>query len=112
MPRWLVNPWVFLCWKHQLGLCWHCPKLRGARDALPLAPQVQCLERQNQALVAKWELLQRRSARPEDARSVASFFQAHVSNLRRQLETLREQREQLDPEAHGLLQLVQGYKQR
>ncbi|KAK2513781.1 hypothetical protein Q9233_015308 [Columba guinea] len=74
--------------------------------------KVQCLERQNQALVAKWELLQRRSARPEDARSVASFFQAHVSNLRRQLETLREQREQLDPEAHSLLQLVQGYKKR
>ncbi|PKK18629.1 keratin, type II cytoskeletal 75 [Columba livia] len=74
--------------------------------------KVQCLERQNQALVAKWELLQRQSARPEDARSVASFFQAHVSNLRRQLETLREQREQLDPEAHGLLQLVQGYKKR
>ncbi|OPJ67289.1 keratin, type II cytoskeletal 75 [Patagioenas fasciata monilis] len=74
--------------------------------------KVQCLERQNQALVAKWELLQRRSARPEDARSIASFFQAHVSNLRRQLETLREQREQLDPEAQGLLELVEGYKKR
>ncbi|NWQ84518.1 K2C79 protein, partial [Columbina picui] len=74
--------------------------------------KVQCLERQNQALVAKWELLQQQSARPEESRSVASFFQSYISNLQRQLETLRDQREQLDPEAYNMLQLVEDYKKR
>ncbi|NXN08927.1 K2C79 protein, partial [Indicator maculatus] len=74
--------------------------------------KVQCLERQNQALLAKWELLQQQSARPEESRSITSFFQAYISNLQRQLETLQSQKEQLDPEAYHMLQLVEDYKKR
>jgi len=74
--------------------------------------QVQCLERQNQALLAKWELLQQRSTRPEESRNIASFFQSYISNLQRQLETLQNQKEQLDPEAYNMLQLVDDYKKR
>ncbi|NXW83508.1 K2C79 protein, partial [Alopecoenas beccarii] len=74
--------------------------------------KVQCLERQNQALMAKWELVQQQSARPEETRSIAWFFQSYISNLQRQLETLRDQREQLDPEAYNMLQLVEDYKKR
>ncbi|NXH11120.1 K2C79 protein, partial [Bucco capensis] len=74
--------------------------------------KVQCLERQNQALLAKWELLQQQSARPEESRNIASFFQAYISNLQRQLEILQSQKEQLDPEAYNMLQLVEDYKKR
>ncbi|NXX42705.1 K2C73 protein, partial [Tricholaema leucomelas] len=74
--------------------------------------KVQCLERQNQALLAKWQLLQQQSAGPEERRSITSFFQAYISNLQRQLETLQSQRDQLDPEAYNLLQLVEDYKKR
>ncbi|XP_010206578.2 keratin, type II cytoskeletal 75-like [Colius striatus] len=74
--------------------------------------KVQCLERQNQALMAKWELLQQQSARPEESRNITSFFQSYISNLQRQLETLQNQKEQLDPEAYNILQLVEDYKKR
>ncbi|KAM6307921.1 keratin, type II cytoskeletal 72-like [Podargus strigoides] len=74
--------------------------------------KVQCLERQNQALMAKWELLQQQSTRPEERRNITSFFQSYISNLQRQLETLQSQKEQLDPEAYNMLQLVEDYKKR
>uniref|UniRef100_A0A8D0F8I7 IF rod domain-containing protein n=1 Tax=Strix occidentalis caurina TaxID=311401 RepID=A0A8D0F8I7_STROC len=74
--------------------------------------KVQCLERQNQALMAKWELLQQQSARPEESRNITSFFQSYIGNLQRQLETLQNQKEQLDPEAYNMLQLVEDYKNR
>ncbi|NWX94106.1 K2C79 protein, partial [Nothoprocta pentlandii] len=74
--------------------------------------KVRCLEQQNQALLTKWELLQQQSARPEESRNIASFFQAYISNLQRQLETLQSQKEQLDPEAYKMLQLVEDYKKR
>lgn len=74
--------------------------------------QVQCLERQNQALLAKWELLQQQSSGPEESRNINNFFQAYITNLQRQLETLQSQKEQLDPEAYNMLQLVEDYKNR
>ncbi|XP_069735114.1 keratin, type II cytoskeletal 1-like [Phaenicophaeus curvirostris] len=74
--------------------------------------KVQCLERQNQALMAKWELLQQQSSRPEESRNITSFFQSYINNLQRQLETLQSQKEQLDPEAYNMLQLVEDYKKR
>ncbi|NXI65474.1 K2C71 protein, partial [Anseranas semipalmata] len=74
--------------------------------------KVQCLERQNQALMTKWELLQQQSSRPEESRNVASFFQSYISSLQRQLEMLQSQKEQLDPEAYNILQLVEDYKKR
>ncbi|KAI6062496.1 Keratin, type II cytoskeletal 1-like protein [Aix galericulata] len=72
--------------------------------------KVQCLERQNQALMTKWELLQQQSSHPEESRNIATFFQSYISNLQRQLETLQSQKEQLDPEAYNMLQLVEDYK--
>ncbi|NXJ38459.1 K2C79 protein, partial [Ciconia maguari] len=74
--------------------------------------KVQCLERQNQALMAKWELLQQQSTRPEESRNITSFFQSYISNLQRQLEMLQNQKEQLDPEAYNMLQLVEDYRKR
>ncbi|NXL83756.1 K2C4 protein, partial [Alectura lathami] len=74
--------------------------------------KVQCLERQNQALLTKWELLQQQSSRPEESRSIASFFQSYINNLQRQLEMLQSQKEQLDPEAYDMLQRVEDYKKR
>ncbi|NXN50443.1 K2C1 protein, partial [Rynchops niger] len=74
--------------------------------------KVQCLERQNQALMAKWELLQQQSTLPEESRNITSFFQSYISNLQRQLEMLQNQKEQLDPEAYNMLQLVEDYKKR
>ncbi|NXF79340.1 K2CO protein, partial [Sclerurus mexicanus] len=74
--------------------------------------KVQCLERQNQALLAKWELLQRQSSSPEERRNITAFFQSYISSLQRQLRTLQSQRDQLDPEAYEMLQLVQEYKDR
>ncbi|XP_062453079.1 keratin, type II cytoskeletal 79-like [Rhea pennata] len=74
--------------------------------------KVQCLEQQNQALMTKWELLQQQSAHPEESRSIASFFQSYIRNLQRQLETLQNQKEQLDPEAYNRLQFLEDYKNR
>ncbi|NXU48262.1 K2C79 protein, partial [Turnix velox] len=74
--------------------------------------KVQCLERQNQALMAKWELLQQQSTRPEESRNITSFFQSYISSLQRQLEMLQSQKEQLDPEAYDMLQLVEEHKKR
>ncbi|NWI94366.1 K2C6A protein, partial [Pitta sordida] len=74
--------------------------------------KVQCLERQNQALLAKWELLQDQSSGPRESRSISSFFQSYIANLQRQLQTLQSQKEQLDPEAFHMLQLVEEYKNR
>nr|XP_009686235.1 PREDICTED: keratin, type II cytoskeletal 8-like [Struthio camelus australis] len=74
--------------------------------------KVQCLERQNQALMTKWELLQQQCTQPEESRSIASLFRSYISNLQRQLETLQNQKEQLDPEAYNMLRLVEDYKKR
>ncbi|NWS12531.1 K2C79 protein, partial [Pachyramphus minor] len=74
--------------------------------------KVQSLERQNQALLAKWELLQQQSSGPEESRNICSFFQSYISNLQRQLQTLQSQKEQLDPEAYNMLQMVEDYKNR
>ncbi|XP_025915056.1 keratin, type II cytoskeletal 75-like, partial [Apteryx rowi] len=74
--------------------------------------KVQCLEQQNQALMTKWELLQQQSAQPEESRSIASFFKSYISSLQRQLETLQNQKEQLDPEAYNMLRFVEDYKKR
>uniref|UniRef100_A0A8C4JAP5 IF rod domain-containing protein n=1 Tax=Dromaius novaehollandiae TaxID=8790 RepID=A0A8C4JAP5_DRONO len=74
--------------------------------------KVQRLEQQNQALMTKWELLQQQSLHPEERRSIASFFQSYISNLQRQLETLQNQKEQLDPEAYNTLQFIEDYKKR
>ncbi|XP_027527558.1 keratin, type II cytoskeletal 75-like, partial [Neopelma chrysocephalum] len=74
--------------------------------------KVQCLERQNQALLAKWQLLQQQSSGPEESRNISSFFQSYISSLQRQLQTLQSQKEQLDPEAYNMLQLVEEYKNR
>lgn len=86
--------------------------LCAAAILLCFAFQVQCLERQNQALMTKWELLQQQSSHPEESRNIATFFQSYISNLQRQLETLQSQKEQLDPEAYNMLQLVEDYKKR
>ncbi|NWI18409.1 K2C79 protein, partial [Crypturellus soui] len=74
--------------------------------------KVRCLEQQNQALLTKWELLQQQNIQPEENRKIASFFQNYISNLQRQIETLQSQKEQLDPEAYKMLQLVEDYKKR
>ncbi|OXB74008.1 UNVERIFIED_CONTAM: hypothetical protein H355_011134 [Colinus virginianus] len=74
--------------------------------------KVQCLERLNQALMTKWELLQQQSSHPEERRSITSFFQSYINNLQRQLDTLQSQKDQLDPEAYEMLQLVEDYKKR
>ncbi|NXE56657.1 K2CO protein, partial [Casuarius casuarius] len=74
--------------------------------------KVHRLEQQNQALMTKWELLQQQSVHPEERRSIASFFQSYISNLQRQLETLQNQKEQLDPEAYNMLQFIEDYKKR
>ncbi|NWQ72401.1 K2C79 protein, partial [Neopipo cinnamomea] len=74
--------------------------------------KVQSLERQNQALLAKWELLQEQSSGPEESRNISCFFQSYISSLQRQLQTLQGQKEQLDPEAYRMLRLVEDYKNR
>ncbi|RLV87406.1 hypothetical protein DV515_00015736 [Chloebia gouldiae] len=48
----------------------------------------------------------------KESRNINSFFQSYVTNLQRQLETLQSQKEQLDPEAYNMLQLVEDYKNR
>ncbi|XP_010082584.1 PREDICTED: keratin, type II cytoskeletal 3-like [Pterocles gutturalis] len=71
--------------------------------------KVRFLEQQNKVLSTKWELLQQQG--PSGPRkNLDVIFENYIQNLRRKLESILSQREQLESELQNMRQYVEEYK--
>ncbi|GAB1299889.1 Keratin, type II cytoskeletal 74 [Apodemus speciosus] len=73
--------------------------------------QVRFLEQQNQVLQSKWELLQQLDLN-NSKRSLEPVYEAHISSLCKQLETLSRERVWLDSGPRNTREVVEDYKKR
>ncbi|EDL04026.1 keratin 74 [Mus musculus] len=73
--------------------------------------KVRFLEQQNQVLQTKWELLQQLDL-SNCRRNLEPVYEAHISNLRKQLEMLSGERVRLDPDLRKMRDVVEDYKKR
>ncbi|XP_031213570.1 LOW QUALITY PROTEIN: keratin, type II cytoskeletal 74 [Mastomys coucha] len=69
------------------------------------------LEQRNQVLQTKWELLQQLDL-SNCRRSLEPLYEAHISNLRKQLEALSGERVQLNSDLRNMRDVVEDYKKR
>ncbi|KAL0610591.1 Keratin, type II cytoskeletal 8 [Plecturocebus cupreus] len=69
--------------------------------------KVQFLEQQNTMLGTKWSLLQRQEVAQSD---MANLFTSDINNLRRQLETLGQEKLKLEAEGGHMQGLVEDFK--
>ncbi|KAM6471383.1 keratin, type II cytoskeletal 8-like [Liasis olivaceus] len=72
-----------------------------------LIDKVRFLEQQNKMLETKWSLLQNQKTTRSN---MDSMFEAYISNLRRQLENLGQERARLDAELANMQGLVEDFK--
>ncbi|XP_056411321.1 keratin, type II cytoskeletal 6A-like [Hyla sarda] len=73
--------------------------------------KVRFLEQQNQVLKTKWSFLQEQGTKGGTRRSnVEPLFEAYISNMRRQLESLINDKSRLDGELRSMQDLVDDYK--
>ncbi|NXQ82994.1 K2C75 protein, partial [Nyctibius grandis] len=71
--------------------------------------KVRFLEQQNKVLSTKWELLQQQG--PSGPRkNLDVLFENYIQNLRRQLDSVLAQRQQLESELQNMQQYVEDYK--
>ncbi|NXT73151.1 K2C8 protein, partial [Zapornia atra] len=70
-------------------------------------PQVRFLEQQNKMLETKWSLLQTQKTTRSN---MSGLFEAYISNLRRQLEGLGQERLRLEAELGNMQGLVEEFK--
>lgn len=93
------------------------PRVQTLQCQLPLPPafandplvafQVRFLEQQNKMLETKWSLLQdQKTARS----NIAPMFEAYISNLRRQLDGLLNDKGRLEGELKNMQDLVEDFK--
>ncbi|XP_004429131.1 PREDICTED: LOW QUALITY PROTEIN: keratin, type II cytoskeletal 74 [Ceratotherium simum simum] len=73
--------------------------------------KVRFLEQQNQVLETKWELLQQLDLN-NCRNNLEPVLEGHISNLRKQLETLSGDRVRLDSELRSVRDVVEDYKKR
>lgn len=73
--------------------------------------QVRFLEQQNQVLQTKRELLQQLDL-SNCRRNLEPVYEAHISNLRKQLEMLSGEKVRLDPDLRKMRDVVEDYKKR
>uniref|UniRef100_UPI004038DB12 keratin, type II cytoskeletal 72 isoform X2 n=1 Tax=Callospermophilus lateralis TaxID=76772 RepID=UPI004038DB12 len=73
--------------------------------------KVRFLEQQNQVLETKWNLLQQLDLN-NSRKSLESIYEARISTLRKQLETLSGDRVRLDSELRSMRDVVEDYKKR
>ncbi|XP_043822681.1 keratin, type II cytoskeletal 71 [Dromiciops gliroides] len=73
--------------------------------------KVRFLEQQNQVLETKWNLLQQLDL-SNCKNNLEPIYEGHISNLRRQLETLSGDRVRLDSELRNLRDVVEDFKKR
>ncbi|XDA74423.1 hypothetical protein R6Z07F_004647 [Ovis aries] len=71
--------------------------------------KVRFLEQQNQVLQTKWELLQQINTSTRTY-SLEPFFEAYISNLRRNVDQLKSDRSRLDSELKNMQDLVEDYR--
>lgn len=77
----------------------------------PPLVQVRFLEQQNKVLETKWKLLQEQGhGTGVGQKNLDQFFEAYISNLRRQHESLLNERRGLDSELKNFQDLVEDYK--
>ncbi|OCT95930.1 keratin, type II cytoskeletal 1 [Xenopus laevis] len=73
--------------------------------------KVRFLEQQNQVLNTKWELLQEHGQKGVSKRSnIGPLFEAYISNLRRTLDGLQNDKHRLETDLRGTQDLVEDYK--
>ncbi|KAM5287972.1 LOW QUALITY PROTEIN: keratin, type II cytoskeletal 2 epidermal-like [Ctenodactylus gundi] len=73
--------------------------------------KVRFLEQQNQALQTKWKLLQQMNVSTHTT-SLDPFFQAHISQLQKQVDALCAERTSRDSELNYMQDLVEDYKKK
>uniref|UniRef100_A0A8D2DGX2 Keratin 72 n=1 Tax=Sciurus vulgaris TaxID=55149 RepID=A0A8D2DGX2_SCIVU len=73
--------------------------------------KVRFLEQQNQVLETKWNLLQQLDLN-NSRKNLESIYEARISTLRKQLETLSGDRVRLDSELRSMRDVVEDYKKR
>lgn len=69
------------------------------------------LEQQNQVLQTKWELLQQLDLN-NCKNNLEPILEGHISNMRKQLETLSGDRVRLDSELRNVRDVVEDYKKK
>ncbi|XP_073519020.1 keratin, type II cytoskeletal cochleal-like [Phyllobates terribilis] len=73
--------------------------------------KVRFLEQQNQVLKTKWSFLQEQGQKGGTKRNnIDPLFEAYISNLRRQLDSLVNEKTRLDGELRNMQDLVEDYK--
>ncbi|OCT93012.1 keratin, type II cytoskeletal [Xenopus laevis] len=73
--------------------------------------KVRFLEQQNQVLNTKWELLQEHGQKGVSKRSnIGPLFEAYISNLRRTLDGLQNDKHRLETDLRGIQDLVEDFK--
>lgn len=70
--------------------------------------KVRFLEQQNKVLETKWDLLQNQKS--AKASNIGPLFEAYISNLRRQLDSLVNDKGRLDGELRNMQDLVEDFK--
>lgn len=68
------------------------------------------LEQQNRVLETKWKLLQEQGGTGPGGRNLDSVFEAFLSGLRRQLDGLASEKQQLDAELKSFQDMVEDSK--
>ncbi|KAG7472000.1 hypothetical protein MATL_G00103840 [Megalops atlanticus] len=69
--------------------------------------KVRFLEQQNKMLETKWNLLQSQTTAPSN---IDSMFEAYIANLRRQLDSLGNDKMRLEADLHNMQGLVEDFK--
>lgn len=72
--------------------------------------QVRLLEQQNKVLECKWSCLQQQGR--VEKKNLEPLFENYISTLKRQLDLLLNEREQLELEQAKFHDVVEEYKQR
>ena len=73
----------------------------------PPPVQVRFLEQQNKMLETKWSLLQQQTTTRSN---IDAMFEAYISNLRRQLDGLGNDKMKLEADLHNMQGLVEDFK--
>lgn len=69
--------------------------------------QVRFLEQQNKMLETKWNLLQGQTTTRSN---IDAMFEAYIANLRRQLDSLGNDKMRLEADLHNMQGLVEDFK--
>ena len=96
---------------YSLGWCLALPPqvLQNLFSSSPI--QVRFLEQQNKVLETKWSLLQEQGTRIV-RQSLEPFFDAYITDLRRQLDSITTERGRLDAELRTMQDVVEDFKVR